>query len=250
VDFSFPTAASGENVTIRIYMMDNRWNKNESELFGQEQRQWFEKKLEEAENELGVDFHIVVSGLLYSAESDEASPEDAMSDVDESETWHESEKEWFDKTTASVRNKTIILSGDVDQSSVRRRGDLFEFTTSPFTHTSRQVLADGAEDDANTKNQAIDKISKSNFLILDLDKQKWESSFVSTEGQLAHKGRYDYLSHAFNAAITDNDGKKEWWESPVFFWLVVVVGTLIVVGCILCCICRFCLKVTTCGICG
>jgi len=172
---------------IRFYNFDVRWYRTKNDMLGFEQREWFENLLKTT-NMNDISYHIICTGSVYYPTFGIGSSF--------AEPWPTYDKEWFVNLTSlyNIRDRLIILSGDVHYSGIYRdkNDNVFEIVTSAMTHGISDVQATYLE---TIQDRLVgDIITDENIGILDLKFDSFEVTFIGNNGKIVGNFSYNYSS--------------------------------------------------------
>jgi len=176
-------------IKIRFYNFDGRWYRTDTDMLGDTQRQYFENLFLNTDIS-NIDYHIVCAGSSYYSNFG----------VGQSfaEPWPTKDKQWFVNVTsiANIRDRVIILTGDVHYSAVYKDDETFEIVTSAMTHGISETQGIYLEGVQKLHEYLVtDIITEENIGILDLKKDSFQVLYINNEGQIIGNFNHNYTSN-------------------------------------------------------
>lgn len=218
------TFESGEEISIRFYLLDVRWYRNDTSILGDEQQKWFENLIYND----SVDFHVILTGsvvFLDFSVFDKFSPE----------VWSDNERQQLLDLldNANISDRTILLSGDVHFSAVSHRNKTFEITSSSMTHSLPDSIGSLIQNE-NIPGLITDVINKNNIGVLDLGLDGFELTFLDTKGNDMIFFSFNYQTQTVVYEVYDKSIPPTFVDSALF-WVIISISV----------ICCCCIGVTT-----
>lgn len=216
------TLSNNQILKLRFYMMDVRWYRTENDLFGTEQKSWFENLL--LNNDISdINYHIFCSGTVYYPTFG------ALTSF--AEIWPDSSKEWLKNVTsiANIRDRLIILTGDVHYSALYRENKTFEIVTSAMTHgiydTQATILEEIQDDDGFLISNIIDI---ENIGVLDIGLNGFEFTYISQSGLPIANFSYNYTTNktVYNLIQKNSDSMANFLTTK-HAWIICIVASIL-----------------------
>jgi hypothetical protein len=215
------TLENNQTLKLRFYMMDVRWYRTEDDIFGSDQRLWFENLLSNSNINKNINYHIVCSGTTYY-------PTFGLGQS-LAETWPTETKDWFQNVTraAGIRDRLIMLSGDVHYSAIYKDNRTIEVVTSAMTHGIYDIQAEYLQLVQESDGYLVtDVIDIENIGIIDIGLDYFSVTYLNQSGLPIANFSYNYTNNTvYYHVIQKNLHTKQishWWYSTGM-WIVIGV---------------------------